>query len=274
MDYDQLAFHYTGASALLSIVRNRVLWATDVEHVNDRYEGKHVNRRIESITLPSPHPILGDAANAPSKWLDTIQHSLRTGRTTAMSSFSRHFASLPQFRMYGPAAGGYVIGFPREYLKRIGNLVECDYSDDNLLGWCKSYINLFLEEAAKRDKPEWSALELSNAIVQNTDLVQQRVEAGLRFKSNEFVNESEVRLCWGSVPDSSFLYRASRDDNFVIPYIEVELPNDPVDVLVASGPNRDQALATATVANIMRAARKAGTKWNVHMGPWGYGFRC
>jgi hypothetical protein len=191
---ERLLHHYTGAGALLSIVTKRALWATSTDFLNDRQEGERPNRVILDM-VSNPEVFLPGLENLQAKYLEAVKHSLGSGYLTATVSFSKHPRSLPQFRMYGPSAGGFVVGFPKDYLQKVGTLIQCDYSHENLWAWCKEYVANYLALAAKADEPHLTAQALSHKI-SSGQLIHERVEASLIFKSEDFVNEAESRLYW------------------------------------------------------------------------------
>ena len=186
-------FHYTGAGAVLNIIKKRQLWATSTEFLNDRFEGFLPKQKMTWM-VDRPDSFLRPVPRPPSKHLEALGISLRSGKPAVTTSFSRSYDSLPQFRMYAPHAGGVAIGFPRSYLKKVATLIECDYSDANLWSWCRSHVQEFFAHAAKIDADGMSAQDLSNAIMRTTDMHDKRGVAGLKFKAAEFSNEEEERL--------------------------------------------------------------------------------
>lgn len=271
MDLEQYVFHYSGAGPLISIVTGRSLWATSIEFMNDRFEGELPKRTIQDM-IKSPDAYLKGVPYVDEKFLEALRLSLGRSRHAVSVSFSRHWKSLPQFRLYSPSAGGYAIGFPLDYLSKIANLIECNYSNKDLWAWCRSYVTEYLNKAASFDSKHKNAAELNNEIINSTDLIQRRVIAGLTFKSDEFINEAEVRLCTFT---RCTRFRESRDGNLVIPYHVVELPNEAIEVPIVYGPNRDPVLSSRSVGNLADAARNAGTTWNMlHLSPGEFGFRA
>jgi hypothetical protein len=261
VDISKHVFHFTGAEALLSILASRELWASSIEFLNDKFDGQWPNRRLQSM---SDHPELffGVHHGFNKKHLQALQLSLGQARHSATVSFSRHPRSLPQFRMYCPPGGGYAIGFPIDYLSKIATIVECDYSNDALDAWCKSYLIRYCQEVAAIDSRSKTARDIFMELAQQPDLLDQRTLAGLRFKSDEFIHESEVRLCSHVQADR---FRISRAQNFVIPYRILNLPNDTIDVLLVAGPSRDSSLADKSLSALSEAARLSGSKWKINL---------
>lgn len=254
---EDYVFHYTDASSILSIITKRKLWATDIGFLNDRKEGGHVNDCLK-IMASKPYIYFGSNYKVNEKYLRALECHLRSGRQVTIVSFSKHKGTLPQFRMYCPPAGGYVIGFPIQYLQEIGRIVECDYDKKNLIEWCRGYFREFVDLAKIADGENKTPESLSEEIHNSSNLFERRVEASLKFKSPEFRAEDEVRLLsYGGGTN----FRPSRSGNYIVPYQEIDLPNSNVQVAIAAGPSRDQALAQNTLNYVLPAARSAGTNW-------------
>ena len=267
---EDFVFHFTGAGAALSIVTKRQLWATNVEYLNDRFEGLLPTKVLGWMTDKPESFLRGVTTN--EKHLAALKQSVNHGLVACTISFSQHYKSLPQFRMYCPPAGGYAIGFPLDYLSGLGLLVKCDYSHDNLMKWCRAYAIEFLADAAQLDRDDLSAHDLCYEIIKKKPYVQRRVVAALTFKSEEFVNELEHRLIAFGLPSQ---FRESQDRNLIIPYSKIDLPNEPTEVRVVTGPNREPDLASRTVHSLSQAAKAAGTSWSIgHLSAGQFGFRA
>jgi hypothetical protein len=267
-EYDNHVFHYTDAGALLSIVTKRSLWATDTSFLNDRLDGLLVDKVLQNfIDYPD---ILLEKVTVPTKGLAALQQLVRTSRLAVTTSFSTHYRSLPQFRMYTPSAGGYAIGFPKDYLGRVAQLIQCNYSGIELTQWCRAFAREYFGHVTRLDDGIKTAQQIHTEMLRTTDLFQRRLVASLTFKSDEFINEGEFRLYRFSTTRQ---FRESRDKNLIIPYDLFELPNEPVKVCVVAGPNREPALATKSVYHYFAAAKAFGTVWEmVHMGAGEFGF--
>jgi hypothetical protein len=260
VDISKHVFHFTGAEALLGIVTRRELWASSIGFLNDKFDGQLPNRRLREMS-DSPEVFFGSQQGFAKKHLEALKLSLGQKHSVTVS-FSGHPRSLPQFRMYCPADGGYAIGFPTEYLAGIGTVVKCDYSAESLESWCKTYVANYCQAAAAIDNPSKTANDICEELARNPDFLDDRMLASLRFKSDEFIHESEVRLYKHIQPDR---FRISKERNYVVPYHILNLPNDPIDVVLVVGPSRDDSLANESISALGQAARIAGTKWQFHV---------
>lgn len=267
---DDFVFHFSSAGALLSILTKRELWATDVEYLNDKFEGQLPSRVLVWMADKPESFLQGLSTNR--KHLEALKLSLNHGLVTCAVSFSEHYRSLPQYRVYCPPAGGYAIGFRKDYLSKFGLFVKCDYSNANLWQWCRAYASEFMKDAAVHDSDAMSPQDLCIKIIGGKSYIQNRVTASLTFKSEEFINEMEHRLILFGLPKQ---YRESQQRNAIVPYSIIELPNEETDVMVAAGPNREPEYSGSTIGSLSSAARNAGTVWRFsHLGTGEFGFRA
>jgi hypothetical protein len=275
---DDFLFHFSSAGAILSIVTGRQLWATDINFLNDRLEGKLPTKEL-TIMANKPESFLPGVTTC-AKHLEALKLSLTHGLVMYTASFSEHYKSLPQYRMYCPSAGGYAIGFRKQYLSGLnGDFIKCDYSNSNLTEWCREYAKEFLKDAATRDNDNLSTEELSSMVTNSKSYARRRVIAGLTYKSSEFVHENEHRLCVLGSPNLPGVpipkrYRESQQRNAIIPYNIVLLPNEEIEVVIVAGPNRDPDYVPKTIASLVMAAESAGTKWKFIQSPIESSFRA
>jgi len=262
-------FHYTSASALIGMFSRRKIWATDFQYLNDALEGKLLTKRLLEMS-EAPH-IHFSGLQFPKKHLDALRMHVGRGKIFYVASFSKRPDMLTQFRMYCPPAGGFVIGFPREYLERVGVLVDVEY-DRSHDAWCSDFFCRFMVAARAEDRGELSSEQLEYAIACATSLSDERSNAGIKRKSDEFASEEEVRLVYtGSIANN---VRASRQGNLLVPYVELDLPNEAIQVQIGSGPGRHRDLAHQSIVNLTIVARESGTLWQVgQLGNGEFSFR-
>jgi Protein of unknown function (DUF2971) len=148
---DELVYHYTSFESFLDIVKSRLLWASDLEAVNDPAELYNARWLLHSILsvhgersvavgealrqafgleyLPSRLNFVGEAQlqyrrfatgsvhyleqyPAESHWGSVIGHVFGV-------SFCKKPDLLSQWRAYGLNGGGVCVGFERQKLRRI-----------------------------------------------------------------------------------------------------------------------------------------------------------
>lgn len=265
--YAEMIYHYTNAAAMLSIVTTRTLWLTHVDFVNDRQEFRQPLDRFRTM-IDHRDSLMPWATAAPPKYWEAFNLQIRTSRLAYVACFSRTGNSLSQFRLYGLGTG-YSLGLRRSYLERFGaticpgggaGVVECDYSTQGLYQWCQTWAREFFETAKKVDSDNLGPPELMQAIFASTNLFDRRIMAQLQFKSSQFEVEQEVRFyVLGTV--GKLCWRTSRAANYVIPYLELELPNETCRTKITPGPNHEEFLANQSASQLTQAARAYGTNW-------------
>jgi hypothetical protein len=124
-----MLYHYTSLDALIQIVPNRCLWATDIHYLNDSSELRHASarflaqvRRLENDS-PQDKELLGQLA----EWLHL---RLADGHLLFVVCFTEDGDLLSQWRGYTPHAKGVSIGFSHTHL------LECAADQQFLFGRC------------------------------------------------------------------------------------------------------------------------------------------
>jgi hypothetical protein len=114
----ELLYHYTTQDGLLGIVKNKEIWATHTQYLNDQREYLHalkiVREEIKAVknitTNPQHRALLNDMAVG----LDGIESI-----NVCVCSFSKDRDSLPQWRAYSDATSGFAIGFSGKWLAEL-----------------------------------------------------------------------------------------------------------------------------------------------------------
>lgn len=261
----EFLYHYTSANALISIILNRKMWASDIEYMNDSREGRVAKDILEDLIRKRQEfqKPLDDYVRGFIDWF------LNSGRATFATSFSDSGQkNLTLFRTYGPADGGYNIGFPEDYLKSIPKVtfVKCVYDLELQRREVTDFFKNLIEVISDIRKQESNPIEARKVLSQNTDLWHQFAALNARFKPSEFESESESRICFYGVKKENVRYRASARGNVIIPYIEVELPNEPIEVAVNLGPNTNHGMALSSYQRLTYTATSSGCNWKFRNG--------
>ena len=102
---DDILFHYTSLGSLLSILKSRSLWATDIRFFSDAAELKHLmNALHDGIRLRNNDEVL-------HQFRDWLSDRLPQGNMVFAVSFSAHGDLLSQWRAYSSPAKGVSLGF-------------------------------------------------------------------------------------------------------------------------------------------------------------------
>lgn len=283
--YADMIYHYTSAKAAFDIATGRKLWLTNVKFVNDVLEFRQPIGRLKKM-IEHRNTMMRWAASEPEKYFDTLEEHFKNDSAAYVACFSKRGESLSQFRLYGQGAG-YSLGLQRTHIQLLASsissgrlpsqagagIVDCNYSEQDLYRWCDSYARDFFKAARTFDDGKMGPRELWQEISAKTDLLDQRLMAQMTFKSHQFNVEQEVRFYKFGVAGEE-RWRISRGGNYVVPYLEVDIANEPYRSQITPGPNLDMELAKATCSEIIKAAKKHGTVWQIGLsGPADSGFR-
>lgn len=143
-------YHYTTQSGFLGIVKNKEIWATHTQYLNDQSEYLHalgiVREEIDAVvevTTESQHKaLLKDMVDD----VDGIE-----SMNVCVCSFSEDKDSLPQWRAYSDATSGYVIGFTGKLLAKVSKinnfyLAPCIYERSKQRELIRALVEEVLEQ--------------------------------------------------------------------------------------------------------------------------------
>jgi hypothetical protein len=134
---------------LLGIIREREIWATDTQHLNDQREYRlaidMVSAEIERQKV---------AANGEDRWvLSEMLEGIRgiEGMNVCVCSFSEDRDSLPQWRAYGGLTSGYAIGFNPGFLADVAKrerflLAKCLYKQEEQAALIQALVAVVFSE--------------------------------------------------------------------------------------------------------------------------------
>jgi hypothetical protein len=177
---DGLLYHYTTQAGLLGIIRDREIWMTHTQYLNDSREFLHAlqvvreelvdyvrnNRErrdrtnIETLGFPVP-PELGSHEAEVERTLQEMLECVGEGAgiesiNVCLASFSEDGDSLSQWRAYA-SRGGFCIGFAGAGLAELVvphkfYLARCLYDRDQQRELARALIEEVLEENLERNK--------------------------------------------------------------------------------------------------------------------------
>ncbi len=218
-------YHYTRQEALVAILGNRSVRATNVRHFSDYSEVEYAYQLLADLVSQrqssKPYGL--------ERGFLELLHS-RVGPTGVGESyvlcFSTKFDDLNQWRSYASPGLGYCIGFKTHLIEALarsynGQLGRCVYSRreqelivNELLGRFLNDLETYFPHFAEGDI--------------NEGLVQARVKAfgeqfakiAPLFKNPAFRDESEVRVVFqGETADVPIRFRSGSTS--IVPYIEL-----------------------------------------------------
>lgn len=114
-------YHYTTQQGLLGIVRDKEIWASHTQYLNDVREFRHALELVKEELSAKRQAAADEFA---SKCLVAMQETIDSGMESVnvcVCSFSEQGDSLSQWRAYGGAASGFAIGFSGTSLRKISD---------------------------------------------------------------------------------------------------------------------------------------------------------
>jgi hypothetical protein len=228
-------YHYTSPEALIGIVSNKEMWATNARFLNDETEARHA---IELMRfLISSRKERNELSDTALPFINELDERIGSSSSRCyIASFTELSDSLSQWRAYCPASGGYAIGLPAAQIRDMADsqgfmLVKCIYDyqiqqviiNEVLDGFIAAYETRRLES----DTPE----RFENFVVVCRDYVAQ---LALLMKHSSFQEEKEWRLISYNIDEytnSQISFRAGVKG--VIPFFKFKLTNDEYPSMVA-----------------------------------------
>jgi hypothetical protein len=114
---DDLLWHYTDGVALLNILNNGVLWATQIQYMNDAQELIHIGEEMRGALAG-----LSDAEEDDHRFVEAIARALGSAGPLRICvlSFSSHRDDLNQWRGYSSHGNGLRDRLPRRRHTSLG----------------------------------------------------------------------------------------------------------------------------------------------------------
>jgi hypothetical protein len=251
--------HYTSVDALLSIIKTKSLWATNVRYLNDSSEselGLSVMREIAEEARKTAADLDAQILEYAIDWLDSGRLD---NAAVYVLSFSAAHNQLGQWRGYTRYGQGICLsidaGLLVQRMQAQGwTFQNCRYKRTSQLTWAEAILARVRREAATRvvGAGGYSRTDF-DSVVQSclSDLLQ--VAATIKHES--FEQEQEVRFISPliNIDDHRVGYRPGRTKR--IPYVEFRLADDAEKVAlqeVMIGPGPNQAFVRASVIEALR----------------------
>jgi hypothetical protein len=218
-DAPGVLYHYTGGVGLIGIIREKALWCTQVQYLNDSQELYHAAALVADCAAGKNSEFevfdrVRDYANG------FAQH--RTLSRICVASFSEDSDDLGQWRGYGDRNGGFAIGFASDLLGvarqhqeetnrgGVWNLAPVLYRQDEQKAVASTIVGL-IEDACRHAVRE--GLNRQAATDQGiTVFLSLLLAIGPLLKHPKFDSEREWRLVSPSIPhgDGHLHFRAGK----------------------------------------------------------------
>lgn len=228
-------YHYTTQSGLLGIIKDRKIWATHTQYLNDRREFLHavdlVREEIERL-FKDKNTQTGQESAARMEALERMRDmSSRSpeGINVCVCSFSEAGDSLSQWRAYG-GSSGFAIGFSQNVLqvaveKQKFFLAPCIYDPATQLDIVRALVEEVLDEYLSKD-PGIEGWEPDKEIAEafwetGGNLLAYLYRFAPMLKDRAFAEEREWRIISNPVFAQHLDYREGR--SLIIPYYPLPL---------------------------------------------------
>lgn len=237
-------YHYTDASGLMGIIKNRTLWATDINFLNDSEEYHAGLKKLKDFcnnalnNLDQENPIEISMRGLLELMPNFIETNLKN-RNLYIISFTSKEDNLRQWMSYCPENSGYCIEFDSESilmseenqkaLKINCKIENVDYNYgriDEILS-LKYIINL---------------TETLGTHAAGTKIAYDLLFHCCAIKNNEFHDESETRLVIQSKRSKDHETQYRTKSGIILPYIEYPINTSAISKIIV-GPNINIELA-------------------------------
>lgn len=221
-------YHYTSLQGLLSIVRCKFLWASDIRYVNDAQELRHFGSLVDTAILrrlergPSTANILQQLRT----WLPL---RLSDGPMLFVGSFTESGNLLSQWRGYCPHGRGVSLAFDPAQLTETGEqaafqIGRCEYDIRKQESVAEQFVLRALELAeATGPSPTHHATQSFHHVF--LELEPDLLRLAALMKNPAFREENEWRLVspvFNNYVEPPIQYRAGATT--LVPYLELPLP--------------------------------------------------
>lgn len=255
-------YHYTTQTGLLGIIRDRQIWATHTQYLNDRREFLHavdlVRGEIQRL-LDEGNTGQETASAARIEALKRMREMLLKSPehiNVCVCSFSEDSDSLSQWRAYG-GSSGFAIGFSPEVLgaaveRQKFFLAQCIYDPQTQQDIVRALVEEVLEEHLART-PVTEDKELDEVFWKTGgNLLPYLYQYAPMLKDQSFAEEREWRIISGPIFAQNLDYREGR--SLIIPYYRLPLWEEGQETEIFEiivGPTRDVERSIKSVGRMI-----------------------
>jgi hypothetical protein len=254
--------HYTSLDALLSILKTRSLWATNIRYLNDSSEselGLKLMRQVAEEARATSRGIDSDILSYLIEWLDSPRSE---AASVYVLSFSEAHNQLSQWRGYTTYGQGVCISLGSDHLVRRmqaqgWTFQNCRYNPASQLTWAEAILSRIRREAATTyTGVEAEKKSCFTAVLQNC--LSALLQVAATIKHGAFAQEREVRFVSPliSIADHKIRYRRGRTTQ--VPYVEFSLAEGDDDLVIQEimvGPSPRQQGMQTSITNALEQAR-------------------
>src|SRR6266481_218331 len=250
---DKPLYHYTTQKGLLGIIKDRQIWATHTQYLNDRREFVHavdlVREEIKRLLDEAPHKSAREYA------LANMQAAVSRSPqdiNICVCSFSEERDSLSQWRAYG-GSSGFAVGFSSKVLRAATEkqgwfIAPCIYDLATQHNLVRALVEEVLEEILSgpplEDEEEDSVLRTVGG-----NLLPYLNRYAPILKDESFKEEREWRIISRPMLCERLVYRDGK--TLIVPYYKLPLCEDNQklelhEVVIGPTPDADRSKSSLT----------------------------
>jgi len=250
-----ILYHYTDKSALIGILKNNKMWASNILYQNDSSEFQlGIQLFLEELERIRFDKYKYQEPNLIKKVEDNIKYFNVEIFTI---SFSERQQSLNQFRSYSKSIPAYSIGFDPNIMKNsffpnkiVGKMYKCRYTKSK-------HQEIIYRVISKVLKPMGLATGFTEPIIM--ELATSAIALSPIIKHEAFKEEKEWRFVFDYVSPIVEFYSFREGNSCIIPYLEIPIKVNEVIKEVIIGPTPQTELAYKSTVEI---CKKYGVKIN------------
>lgn len=247
--------HYTSVDALMSILRTRSLWATNVRYLNDSSEselGLALMREVAEEARRTATGIDSEILAFATEWLDGRKLD---SSAVYVLSFSAAHNQLSQWRGYTRYGQGVCLSIDSALLVRRmqaqgWTFQNCRYQRTSQLTWADAILSRLRREAAMMftGGGEYTRDDFDVAL---RNCLSDLLQVAATIKHEAFEHEHEVRFISPmiNIGDHRIAYRPGKATP--VPYIEFRLADNAEELMlheIMVGPGATQERVRASIA--------------------------
>jgi Protein of unknown function (DUF2971) len=252
--------HYTSLHALLSIVKTKALWATNVHYLNDSSESELGLKLMRQVGAEARKTAEGIDADFLTYFLEWLDGRVFESASVYVLCFSEAHNQLSQWRGYTAHGRGVCLSIDSKLLvTRIQaygwTFQRCRYNQVSQLAWAEAILSRMRREAAD-DRATDDKKTRFDTVLQKclSDLLQ----VAATIKNEAFVEEREIRFISPmiNIGDEQVAFRVGR--TALIPYVQFRLVEGEDDLAIQEimvGPSPTQHLTQSSITGVATQSR-------------------
>lgn len=249
-----IIYHHTNANGLIGILKNKNLWATDINFLNDYNEYKIGIKALKKVCDDLINrEIVENHAHLKAvyvEFLKIMRNSITenlNSRNHYIVSFTNSRDNLRQWMSYGASNSSYAIGFNKEKLKNIK--LGGDEIASNQYAYSLNDVAYDISNIEKKLSIDQVVKNIKASKIENgryaLDLVNELLFGLCALKEHSFNDENETRMVLQDrkigVFSETIQYRTQA--GVITPYIEIPFDYDAIEEIII-GPNMHNELAS------------------------------